>query len=428
MRAAPWTRPRRRSPRARTPHTYAGFGDQTQVLTATISANARNGAYTNATKFAVTQTDLQDTQLTSLSDLAASLKKAVGDAVANNDASSLMMQAQSIFDQASAILNSKDANGDYIYGGGKTDVAPVTRGSLAALQALPAVAGAFANGDLKKSVQVADGVTVNYGVTASDVATGLMQALKDIADFDAGPTGNFSAATNLTAAQNNFLTSTIGQVTTVATNLNASTAANGYVSNRLTRRPGPAGLDEHALQGLYFQHPGHQHGQGGHPAVAEPDPAAGGAAGDGGPAPAVAAELPAGHRHRLRPVNPGFLALSAGWSYSTGRMSLTLKPGTRVVAAMSGGVDSSVTAALLKRQGYDVVGITLQLYPEDKTPARKGACCAGADIYDAKRVAESLGIPHYVLDYESRFRKHVIEDFADSLCPGRDADSLRALQ
>lgn len=85
---------------------------------------------------------------------------------------------------------------------------------------------------------------------------------------------------------------------------------------------------------------------------------------------------------------------------------------------MSGGVDSSVTAALLKKQGYDVVGITLQLYPEEKTPARKGACCAGADIYDAKQVAAKIGIPHYVLDYESRFRKAVIEDFADSYARG----------
>jgi tRNA-specific 2-thiouridylase len=84
---------------------------------------------------------------------------------------------------------------------------------------------------------------------------------------------------------------------------------------------------------------------------------------------------------------------------------------------MSGGVDSSVTAALLKRQGYDVVGITLQLYP-DTVQKKKGACCAGQDIYDAKRVAEAIGIPHYVLDYESRFRKNVIEDFADAYARG----------
>src|SRR6201985_177902 len=102
------------------------------------------------------------------------------------------------------------------------------------------------------------------------------------------------------------------------------------------------------------------------------------------------------------------------------RMSATASAstkGTRIVAAMSGGVDSSVTAALLKRQGYDVVGVTLQLYP-DTVQKRKGACCAGQDIYDAKRVAETIGIPHYVLDYESRFRKAVIADFADAYARG----------
>ncbi len=215
-------------------NTYAGFGDKTQLLTATLSANARNAAYTGATKFAVTQVDLQDTQLTGLSSLAATLKKAVSDAVANNDATGLMTQAQSIFDQASAILNSKDANGDYIYGGGKTDVAPMAVGTLAALQAAPSTASAFANGNLKKSVQVADGVSVTYGVTASDVATGLMQALKDIAAFDAGGSGNFNAAASLSSAQNTFLTGAIAQITTVNVNLNATTAANGYISNRLT--------------------------------------------------------------------------------------------------------------------------------------------------------------------------------------------------
>src|SRR3954462_8762894 len=91
---------------------------------------------------------------------------------------------------------------------------------------------------------------------------------------------------------------------------------------------------------------------------------------------------------------------------------------TRVVAAMSGGVDSSVVAGLLAREGYEVVGVTLQLYDHGAAVKKKGACCAGADIHDAKRVAERLGIPHYVLDYENRFRKQVIEDFAESYAKG----------
>ena len=91
---------------------------------------------------------------------------------------------------------------------------------------------------------------------------------------------------------------------------------------------------------------------------------------------------------------------------------------TRVVVAMSGGVDSSVTAALLAEQGYDVVGVTLQLYDHGAAVARKGACCAGQDIYDARRVADTIGIPHYVLDYESRFSEAVMDDFADSYLRG----------
>jgi tRNA-specific 2-thiouridylase len=91
---------------------------------------------------------------------------------------------------------------------------------------------------------------------------------------------------------------------------------------------------------------------------------------------------------------------------------------TRVVVAMSGGVDSSVVAALLKREGYDVVGITLQLYNHGAAQHRKGACCAGQDIHDARRVAEAIGIPHYVLDYEARFREAVISRFAESYIAG----------
>ena len=91
---------------------------------------------------------------------------------------------------------------------------------------------------------------------------------------------------------------------------------------------------------------------------------------------------------------------------------------TRVVVAMSGGVDSSVVAAKLKREGYDVVGVTLQLYDHGAALAKKGACCAGIDIHDARRVAEEMGFPHYVLDYENIFREAVIEEFADSYLGG----------
>ena len=91
---------------------------------------------------------------------------------------------------------------------------------------------------------------------------------------------------------------------------------------------------------------------------------------------------------------------------------------TRVVVAMSGGVDSSVVAGLLKEAGYDVVGITLQLYDHGEIIRNKGACCAGADILDARRAAATLEIKHYVLDYESRFKASVMDDFADSYLKG----------
>ena len=96
----------------------------------------------------------------------------------------------------------------------------------------------------------------------------------------------------------------------------------------------------------------------------------------------------------------------------------TLAPGTRVVVAMSGGVDSSTTAGLMVEAGFDVVGVTLQLYDHGAAIGNPKACCAGQDIFDARRVAEKLGIPHYVLDYESRFKESVIDEFADSYLRG----------
>lgn len=91
---------------------------------------------------------------------------------------------------------------------------------------------------------------------------------------------------------------------------------------------------------------------------------------------------------------------------------------TRVVVAMSGGVDSSVTAALLAEQGYDVVGVTMQLYDHGEAAGRPGTCCAGTDIHDARRVADTLGIPHYVVNFEDRFKTSVIDDFVDTYLRG----------
>ena len=100
------------------------------------------------------------------------------------------------------------------------------------------------------------------------------------------------------------------------------------------------------------------------------------------------------------------------------REAVGLPVGTRIVAAMSGGVDSTVTAALLAKAGYDVVGVPLQLYDHGAAISKKGACCAGQDIMDARMAAERIGIPHYVLDYESRFKEQVIEEFADAYLRG----------
>jgi tRNA-specific 2-thiouridylase len=129
--------------------------------------------------------------------------------------------------------------------------------------------------------------------------------------------------------------------------------------------------------------------------------------------------LPVGALHSIHA--PFAAALNRRWMDMMNLNSLDLpkRPqDTRVVVAMSGGVDSSVVAGLLAREGYDVVGVTLQLYDHGEATHRKGACCAGQDIHDARRVAAALNIPHYVLDYEERFKNAVMEPFANAYRQG----------
>ncbi|HEY5238414.1 MAG TPA: flagellin [Rhizomicrobium sp.] len=211
---------------------YTGMGDKTAVLEAARSAANKSSALQSTLQLAVNQADLQDTQLSSLSDLAGQLRQDVTTALANNDGSTLMTQAQSIFDQASQILNSKDANGNYLYAGNNDGSPPVTVSSLSDLAALPSVSAAFANGSVGKSVSTGDGSNVQLGLLASDLGTQLFSSLQQIAQFNAGPSGNLG--TGLSQTQSDFLSTQVTNATTAATGINNVMAQNGDVYNQLT--------------------------------------------------------------------------------------------------------------------------------------------------------------------------------------------------
>jgi flagellar hook-associated protein 3 FlgL len=213
--------------------TYGGIGDQTAALeSAQTQGNLATG-YSQAAQLASNQVNLQDAQLTQLSNLASQLQQDVTTAVANGNGGTLMSQAQSIFDQAVQILNSQDANGNYIYSGGKANTPPVSTTSLSQLAALPAASAsqAFTNGTEKAAVQVGNGQTVQVGVLASDVGTQLMQSLQDIAQFNAGSNGNFG--TQLTSAQSTFLTSEIPSAQAASQTINSASGSNGEVFQQL---------------------------------------------------------------------------------------------------------------------------------------------------------------------------------------------------
>ncbi len=209
---------------------YAGYHDKVAVLEAARSAGARADAYQAATQQAITQTDLQDTQIGSLAGLAAQLRQALTDAAGQNSGATLMTEAQSVFDAASQVLNSKDVNGNYIYGGEKNDTPPFTATSLSDLAAMSSAANAFDNGTIKQSVRVGDGETVEIGQVASDIGSELMGVLKNVSDY-AAANGDFGVSLN--PAQASFITSQIQTAKTAADNLNNVAAANGFAYNRL---------------------------------------------------------------------------------------------------------------------------------------------------------------------------------------------------
>lgn len=211
---------------------YAGIGDQTAMLEATRSAANRVTAYQSATTLALNQSNLQDSQMSSLSDLANQLRQAITTAVGNNDGSTLMTTAQGIFDQVTQILNSKDANGNYLYGGDNNGQPPVTATNLSDLTSMASASDAFQNGTVANSVMVGDGQSVQVGMLASNIGSSLMQTFKDLADFNAGSDGNFS--TGLTDAQSSFLSGEIQTATTAATQVNNAAAANGNINSQLT--------------------------------------------------------------------------------------------------------------------------------------------------------------------------------------------------
>jgi flagellar hook-associated protein 3 FlgL len=210
---------------------YSGYGNKTEMLEAARTAAARSDSYQANTALAVNQVNLQDTQLSQLSSLADDLRQAMTKAVANNDATGLVTEAQNVFDQASQILNSQDANGNYIYGGVNDNTPPVTVSTFSGLTSIPSASAAFANSSQAKSVLVADGETVKVGVLASDVATNLMQTLKSIADFNAGPSGNLG--TGMNGTQSNFLSGEISSAANAVQTVNTASAANGDTYKRL---------------------------------------------------------------------------------------------------------------------------------------------------------------------------------------------------
>jgi flagellar hook-associated protein 3 FlgL len=203
---------------------YAGYRDKTAIMEAARSASARADANAAVAFQAAARLDVQDAQLTQLSEIANEIRLALTNAAADRDPTSLMSQLESHFDQIVGLMNAKDANG-YIYAGDNNQTAPVVVSSLAELAALPAVSNAFANGTVKTEVKIGDAHEVQVGLLASDVATDLFALLRQVAQFDSGVDGPFSGTS--TPAQQTFVESMIAPAISAQHDVNAQAAANG---------------------------------------------------------------------------------------------------------------------------------------------------------------------------------------------------------
>ena len=203
---------------------YAGYRDKTAIMEAARSASARADANAATAVQAAARLDVQDTQLTQLSDLANEIRVAITKAAADRDGTSLMSQLDAYFDQVVGIMNAKDANG-YIYAGDNNQSAPVVVNSIAELAALPTVADAFVNGTIKTEVKISETQNVEVGLLASDLATELFNLLRQVAQFDSGVDGPFSGTT--TPAQQTFIESMIPTAIDAQHGVNAQAAANG---------------------------------------------------------------------------------------------------------------------------------------------------------------------------------------------------------
>jgi flagellar hook-associated protein 3 FlgL len=205
--------------------TYEGIGDQTAALEAAKSGVNKTSGYQAATQTALNQTNLQDTQLTQLSNLANTLRQDVTEAAGTGNATGLMAQVSSVYSEVVGILNTQDSSGNYIYSGGNDGTPPVNATTLSQLGALSSSAAAFTNGTSTTSVRTSDNTSVQVGMTASDIGGSLLSTIKSIVDFNNGSTGNFGST--VTSTQSAFLTTAIQGATSAASDVNDAAAQNG---------------------------------------------------------------------------------------------------------------------------------------------------------------------------------------------------------